>query len=221
MEKLIIFDLDGTLINTLADLAESTNYALEACGFPTHEEEEYRSFVGNGIQTLFKRALPEEARTEEQILRIRTLFLSHYNHHYADKSVPYPGIPELLEQLEKKGHKLAVASNKYQRGTEQILSALLPGTHFAVVLGQREGVPVKPDPTIVNEILQRTGFPKEETLYVGDSDVDMLTARHAGVTACGVTWGFRSENELKEYTPRFVVHHPEEILRLFESKKIF
>lgn len=216
MEKLVIFDLDGTLINTIADLARSTNYALEACGFPVHKEDEYRFFVGNGIRTLFKRALPPEARTEANILRIRDFFLSHYNRHHADKSRPYPGIPELLKQLQEEGYKMAVASNKYQLGTEQIVSSLLPGIGFEAVLGQREGVAVKPDPTIIHEILQITGIRKEETLYVGDSGVDMLTARNAGVTACGVTWGFRTQDELEEYSPQFIIHRPEEIHPILE-----
>ncbi len=217
MEKLVIFDLDGTLINTIADLARSTNYALEACGFPVHPQEDYRHFVGNGIRTLFRRALPEEARTEENILQIRDLFLAHYNQHHADQSVPYPGIPELLARLQQQGCKMAIASNKYQQGTQQIVHTLLPGIHFDLVLGQREGIPVKPDPTIVHEILEYTGMDKENTLYIGDSDVDMLTARNAGVQACGVTWGFRSQSELEQYNPRYIVHHAEEIDRIVKK----
>lgn len=211
MKKLVIFDLDGTLINTLADLAYSTNYALEACGYPTHPADEYRFFVGNGILKLFERALPEEARIEAQIRRIRDLFLPHYDRNNTARSTPYPGIPELLTHLQEEGYTLAVASNKYQEATTKIIAALLPQIHFACVLGQREGVPVKPDPTIVQEILAATGYTPEETLYIGDSNVDMCTARNAGVTACGVTWGFRPRNELASHQPEYIVDRAADI----------
>ncbi len=211
MKRLVIFDLDGTLINTIADLAYSTNCALEACGFPTHREEEFRFFVGNGIDKLFERALPAKARTAENILRIRTLFLPHYNQHNIERSTPYPGIPELLRRLQDEGYSLAVASNKYQEATDKVIATLLPGISFEKVLGQRQGIPIKPDPAIVHEILRDTGAGKENTLYVGDSGVDMLTARNAGVTACGVLWGFRPQNELEEYAPRFLAMQTAEV----------
>lgn len=220
MKKLVIFDLDGTLIDTIADLAFSTNYALKACGFPTHETDEYRFFVGNGIRKLFERALPEDARTEENILRIRDLFLPHYDLHNIDQSTPYPGMPELLERLQEAGYLLAVASNKHQSATEKIIPALFPQIHFHPVFGQREGIPVKPDPAIVKNILQITGINREETLYVGDSGVDMQTARNAGVTVCGVTWGFRPRNELQSYAPNYFADTPNDIyLALQESNK--
>ena len=193
MKKLVIFDLDGTLLNTIYDLAQSTNFALAENGFPTHEVAEYNYFVGNGINKLFERALPEGERTEANIARIREKFLIHYDQHNADKSRPYEGIPELLETLDKRGILLAVASNKY---------------------GQREGISTKPNPQIVEDILGITNIGINETLYVGDSGVDMQTALNSKVEACGVTWGFRPIEELEQFHPAHIVHTPGEILKL-------
>ena len=147
MKKLIIFDLDGTLLNTIADLAQSTNHALQALGYPTHPESAYNFMVGNGINKLFERALPEGEKSEENVLRVRKKFVPYYDVHNADKSRPYPGIPELLEQLQEKGMILAVASNKYQSATVKLISHYFPNIRFTAVFGQREGVNVKPDPT--------------------------------------------------------------------------
>ena len=217
MKRLFIFDLDGTLLNTIADLAQSTNYALAKNGFPTHEVGAYNYFVGNGINKLFERALPEGEKTEENILTIRRDFLAYYDIHNADKSRPYPGIPELLQALQAKGVQIAVASNKYQAATEKLVPHFFPDIHFTAILGQREGVPTKPDPAIVHDILSLAGVSKAETLYIGDSNVDMQTALNSGVDACGVAWGFRPVSELEAFHPRFVVHQAEEILALLEA----
>lgn len=214
MKKLIIFDLDGTLLNTIADLAHSTNHALQVLGYPTHEVASYNFMVGNGINKLFERALPEGEKTEENVLRVRKEFLLHYDRHNADKSRPYPGIPELLEALQNKGHKLAVASNKYQAATEKLIAHYFPGIRFVAVFGQREGVKVKPDPTVVYDILQIADVPKEEVLYIGDSGVDMQTAINSGVTSCGVTWGFRPRTELESFCPDFIVDKAEVVLSI-------
>ncbi len=211
MKKLVIFDLDGTLLDTVADLAQSTNYALRKSGFPVHPTLSYKQYVGNGINKLFERALPEGERTEKNILMIRELFLTHYNLHNTDKSTSYPGIPELLEVLHQKKILLAVASNKYQQATEKLVRHYFSSTPFVRILGQREGIPAKPDPAIVDEILHTTPVAREEVLLVGDSGVDMQTARNSRVTACGVTWGFRSQTELEEYQPGYIVHHASEI----------
>ena len=201
MKKLVIFDLDGTLLNTIADLAAATNYALTQFGYPTHPTDAYRFFVGNGINKLFERALPEEERTPENVLRIRSKFVPYYNIHNADLSRPYPGIEELLNLLQQHHFQLAVASNKYQAATEKLVAHYFPEIHFTAVFGQREGVNVKPDPTIVFDILKLADVRKEDVLYVGDSGVDMQTAANAGVTACGVTWGFRPRTELEGFSP--------------------
>ncbi len=210
-KQLVIFDLDGTLLDTVADLANATNQALERCGFPTHPVEAYYQYVGNGINKLFARALPAEASNEENILRIRTLFIPYYNEHNADCSRPYPGIVELLRQLRSSGVRIAVASNKYHEATLKLVRHFFPDIQFAAIYGQREGVPIKPAPDIVYDIHRDTGVAKEDTLYVGDSGVDMLTARNAGVESVGVAWGFRSEEELREHGAVHIVHRADDI----------
>ena len=210
-KQLVIFDLDGTLLDTVADLANATNQALEQCGYPTHTTDAYYKFVGNGINKLFARALPSEASTEENVLRIRSLFVPYYDEHNADYSRPYPGTTELLETLQAEGLLLAVASNKYQEATLKLVHHFFPTIRFAAIYGQREDVPIKPAPDIVYDILRDTGIAKEATLYVGDSGVDMQTAMNAGVESVGVTWGFRSEEELRENKASHIVHAAEEI----------
>ncbi len=214
MTRLIIFDLDGTLLNTIADLGVSTNQALRALGYPLHSDMEYIRMVGGGINKLLERALPEGERTEENVLRMREVFLPHYDKHNADLTAPYPGMSALTERLQKDGFLLAVASNKYQSATDKLVAHYFSTIHFSAVFGQREGVPVKPDPTIVYDILREAGVKKEEVLYVGDSGTDMQTAHNAGVSACGVTWGFRPSSEIETFHPRFIVDSPEEILEL-------
>ncbi len=208
MKKLVIFDLDGTLLDTIADLAVATNHALTQLGYPTHEMETIRTFVGNGINKLLERSLPEDKRTEA----MRTHFIPYYDAHNADFSSPYPGIVEVLETLQAKGLMIAVASNKYQEATEKLVSHYFPTIRFVEVLGQREGISVKPDPTIVYDILKKANVNKEEVLYVGDSGVDMQTAINAGVDAVGVSWGFRPLAELESFRPKGVVDKAEELL---------
>lgn len=210
-KQLVIFDLDGTLLDTVADLANATNQALEQCGFPTHPVEAYYKFVGNGISKLFARALPADGSNEENILRIRSLFIPYYNEHNADCSRPYPGIADLLRQLQSRGVQIAVASNKYHEATLKLVCHFFPDINFASIYGQREDVPIKPAPDIVYDILRDTGVAKENTLYVGDSGVDMQTARNASVESVGVTWGFRSEEELREHGAVHIVHVAGEI----------
>ena len=214
MKQLVIFDLDGTLLNTIADLAQSTNHALQTLGYPTHELSAYPFMVGNGINKLFERALPEGEKTQENVLRMRAEFIPYYNIHNADMSVPYPGIFQLLDALQTMGIKIAVASNKYQEATAKLIKHYFPGIRFCAVLGQREGIAVKPDPAIVHDILKQAKVAPEDVLYVGDSGVDMQTARNAGVEACGVTWGFRPRTELEAEHPAHIVDRAEDILRL-------
>jgi len=214
MTKLVIFDLDGTLLNTIADLANSTNYALSQYGFPVHEMHEYNFFVGNGINKLFERALPEGEKTEDNIRKIREKFLPYYDQHNADFSSPYPGITSLLENLQNRGIMLAVASNKYQAATKKLIKHFFPQINFIEVLGQRDGIDPKPDPAIVFDILNVAKVDKNEAIYVGDSGVDMQTAKNAGITVVGVTWGFRPRAELEKFSPDYLVDKGEEILAL-------
>lgn len=214
MKKLVIFDLDGTLLNTIADLAQSTNHALSTLGYPIRREEEYPLMVGNGINKLFERALPEGEKTEENILRVRNEFVPHYDRHNADKSHPYPGIPELLNELQAKGIQLAVASNKYQAATAKLIAHYFPTIRFTAVFGQREGVNAKPDPAVILDILKIAQVSKEDVLYMGDSGVDMQTAANARVTSCGVTWGFRPRAELESFHPHYIIDKAEEVLSI-------
>lgn len=214
--KVAIFDLDGTLIDTIADLGAACNHALATFGYPTHEAEEYPKLVGNGVNKLIERALPDGAKTEENILRLRTAFVPYYNTHNKVHTRPYDGIPEVLGTLRERGYKLAVASNKYQEATEDIVNHFFPGM-FDAVLGERPSCPRKPDPQIVREILATLGAYGESSeahFYIGDSDVDMHTARNASLPAVACTWGFCSKETLAALAPEYMVNRPEDILEI-------
>ena len=213
MTKAVIFDLDGTLLNTIDDLATSTNYALERNGYPTHELSVYPYYVGNGVAKLLERALPEQARTPENVALLRRDFVAYYDRHNTDMTRPYPGIPELLATLRQREIVLAVASNKYHEATLRLIDHYFPGM-FRIVMGQREGVPPKPDPTVVYDILSATGISKNDTLYVGDSGVDMATAANSGLHSVGVTWGFRPKSELQQFGAMYMIDSPAELLGL-------
>ncbi|MEG1793581.1 MAG: HAD family hydrolase [Rikenellaceae bacterium] len=214
MVKLVIFDLDGTLLNTIKDLGVSANYVLGRRGYPQHELSKYRYFVGNGIAKLLERALPEECRTKENVIDIKKDFMDYYSAHKADFTVPYQGIVPLLKELKEKGISLAVASNKYNSATTELITHYFGSGFFDFVYGQREGIAVKPDPTVVFDILKDAGLPKEDALYVGDSGVDMQTALNSGVRSVGVTWGFRDREELSANGACHIVDHPSEILQI-------
>ncbi len=210
---IVIFDLDGTLLNTIDDLGYACNYALEHAGWPTHPIEAYPAKVGNGINNLIRRALPEADRTEENIQRVRTHFVPYYNEHNCDYTRPYDGIPELLKTLKEQGYRLAVASNKYQAATEKIVNRFFPGV-FDVILGEREGIERKPNPQIVFDIIDRlTGETDCQLLYIGDSLVDMETARNARVPFVACSWGFVPRDQLSAAGAEHIVNHPNEILQ--------
>ena len=217
MKKLAIFDLDGTLLNTIEDLGYAANHALQAHGYPTHSIASYPFFVGNGVRRLIERVLPEDARTEATIDRLLVTFKEYYNDHNTDYTKPYEGIPELLSLLSSRGVAIAVASNKYQAATEKLISHFFPTLSFIAVEGQKEGVPVKPDPSIVFEILAKAKTPKADTIYIGDSGVDMETARRACVDSVGVTWGFRPEKEHVVNHADTIVNSPGDIAKLIFS----
>lgn len=212
MKRLVIFDLDGTLVDTIADLAGATNYALVQLGLPTHSVQAIRSFVGNGINKLLERSLPESERTEAGVMKMREHFIPYYNEHNADLSQPYQGIVSLLNELQSRGVLLAVASNKYQAATEKIIANYFPDIRFVKVYGQRTDVPIKPNPAVVLEIMGHAGVERNEVLYVGDSGVDMQTGINAGVDTVGVSWGFRSRSELESFSPLAVIDRAEDLL---------
>ena len=212
---IIIFDLDGTLINTIDGLGQACNYALAACGYPIHPIEDYPRLVGNGINRLIERALPEAHRNEETVLRLRKYFVPYYDEHNCELTCPYDGIIELLQTLKEEGHTLAVASNKYQAATEKIVAHFFPGV-FDVVLGERENVARKPDPQIVWDIVECLED-ASEMLYVGDSLVDAETAKAAKIPFVACTWGFCTEEQLASANPNYMVQHPIEILTIVED----
>ena len=218
---IIIFDLDGTLINTISDLGQACNHALSVCGFPTHKIEDYPRLVGNGVNKLIERALPAEHRNETTVLRLREHFVPYYDEHNCDFTRPYDGIPELLNNLKAQGHFLAVASNKYQAATEKIVAQLFPGI-FDVVLGEREGVERKPNPQIVYDILStlNTKHSTLNCLYIGDSLVDAETARAAGAILVLCTWGFGTKEQMENAKPDYLVNHPLEVLEVQEFRSL-
>ena len=218
---IIIFDLDGTLLNTIDDLGYACNHALKQAGFAMHKIANYPQMVGNGINNLIRRALPESERTEENVLRVREFFVPYYNAHNCDFTRPYKGIPEVLAALKAQGHLLAVASNKYQVATEKIVEHFFPGV-FDVVLGEREGIERKPHPQIVYDILSSLNFHPDDfsqlstlnsqLIYLGDSLVDWETATNAHVPFVACSWGFVPRETLVGKGLKHIVDTPEEIM---------
>lgn len=217
MKRLVIFDLDGTLLNTIADLGAATNYALRVSGFPEHNLASYPMLVGNGVTRLIERALPEEERSPENVAALREKFREYYDEHLADATQPYPGIHRLLRDLTDMDVKVAVASNKYHAAVEKLIHKFFHDIPWSAVEGNKEGVPVKPDPSVVFEILGKVPTRKTNVLFVGDSGVDMETARRACVDSCGVTWGFRSVRELRDNHADNIVDNPEEIIGIVRN----
>ena len=212
ISTLCIFDLDGTLLNTISDLGNACNFALRVCGLPIHHISEYPHLVGNGVRKLIYRALPDDRRTDSCIDNMMQHFIPYYNEHNCVLTTPYDGIPELLQQLKKQGINLAVASNKYQQATDKIVNHFFPDI-FDIACGENPPRPRKPDPQIVKNI-QRSFPGCERTLYIGDSAVDILTARNAGIPVIACTWGFSTREEIENTHPDFIVEQPAEILRL-------
>jgi len=221
MVKLIIFDLDGTLLNTLDDLADCTNFVLQKNGYPTHEIEAYKYFVGNGVEMLLHRALPKEI-TENEFTKIFNDFMNYYELHKADKTAPYEGMIETLETLQKKRILLAVATNKPHHLLPELMQFYFPTIKWAAVFGNRKSVPIKPHPQIVYDILDACSVHrftqiftnKKNILYIGDTAVDMQTAQNAGITKIGVLWGFRTKKELEEAGADYIINQPKELINL-------
>lgn len=216
MKQLVIFDLDGTLLNTINDLGNSVNYALSKMGYAEHPLTAYKYMVGNGVRKLVERAHPDS--NPEETDELLKYFREHYDLHCTDLTEPYPGIVELLSDLTAQGIAIAVASNKYQEATERIIHHFFPDFTFAAIKGQIPERPVKPDPSIVFSILNEFPTPKNNILYVGDSAVDMETARRACVESVGVTWGFRPVSELRKAFADHVVSSPAEILKYINNR---
>lgn len=214
--RLAIFDLDGTLLDTIGDLAEACNQMLTLRGLATHTREEYHKMVGNGILKLVERALPEHLRTSEYVVAAREDFLAYYVDHIDHYTRPYEGIREVLHTLQERGWTLAVASNKFDSGTKQLIASIFPEVKFKAIYGNREGFPLKPDAALVELIMEECQAEREMTTMIGDSGVDMQTAKNGGVRSIGCTWGFRSRTELEENGADIIVNTPPEILKVLE-----
>ena len=197
MKELVIFDLDGTLLNTIADLGNAANHTLEALGLPQHKLDEYRLMVGNGMRKLIMRALPDEKAADDAFVdSTLASFLEYYADHIDIYTKPYPGIPELIKALSNDGYKLAVASNKIQAGAEKLIAKFFPDIPFVAVMGNSPQYPLKPDAALVEYIMGKAGTDRAHTIMVGDSGTDIQTARNAGIPVIAVSWGFRPRNEL-------------------------
>ena len=216
MIKAVIFDLDGTLLNTLEDLANASNFALRSCGYNEHPIKDYIRFVGSGRYILMKRILPEEDKNnEEAIEKVLKLFDEYYGEHMHDTTKPYDGIYELIKKLKIKNIKLAVVSNKPDEFAGEVVKKYFDDK-FEITYGQRPNHAVKPDPRTVYEVIDYLKVSKEECVYVGDSDVDMLTAKNANVKSIGVAWGFRGEDELINAGANHIIQNPNELLELIK-----
>ena len=212
MIKAVIFDLDGTLLDTLQDLADSVNLALKTHQLPPRSTEEIRAFVGNGVNTLIKRSLPQDLAEEERIhQKVLDSFMELYQKNKDKTTKPYPGIEDMLETLDLSGYNMAILSNKPHYHLVPICQKYF-SYPFAFVYGQREGIPKKPDKSALLSIIEEMGVKKEETIYVGDSEVDIETAKNANVKVVAVSWGFRDDDFLKILRPDALVSHPDELV---------
>ena len=211
MYKTYIFDLDGTLLNTLGDLAASTNYALRQYGMPEHTIDDVRRFVGNGVGKLIERAIPEGV-ANPQYEDVLATFRKHYMLHSLDTTAPYPGIESLLHSLRSHGCNVAVVSNKFYNATVELCRHFFADT-VEVAIGERENIRRKPAPDTVFEAMRQLGVSGEDTVYVGDSDVDVATARNSGIPCISVLWGFRDRDFLIEHGATTFVNTPEDIIK--------
>ena len=213
--KLVLFDLDGTLLDTLDDLSEAVNDALSRRGLPGHSRDEYMSMVGHGVRNLVKQALPADKQEDDALIDSALAdFKAYYTAHIDVHTHPYPGMVEVVRSLHEAGVQLAVASNKFQEGAEYLVGKMFPGIPFAAVLGNRPGFPLKPDPEIVGEVLRRSDVRPTDAVLVGDSPTDMKTAANGGISAVAVTWGYRP---MQGFPGVKVVESAEELLRLLRG----
>lgn len=216
MIKLAIFDLDGTLINSIEDLADATNYALNECGFEIHEVEKYYYFVGNGLNNLIMRAIPETHRNEETIIKITALFADYYSKNYCNKTYIYDGITNMVSELKARGIKLAVASNKPDEPTKIIVKKLFGEDTFDYIQGNKKGVPHKPHPQIIYDVLRNFEIEEQQAIMIGDTDIDINTGKNAGLKTIGCLWGFREINELQKAGADLIASHPNDILEFIK-----
>jgi phosphoglycolate phosphatase len=210
----VLFDLDGTLLDSIEDLTDSMNLVLDGYGLPGHDAEACKNFVGDGVEMFALRALPENRRDEATVAQCAAEMRAEYRKRWSLKTRPYDGIPELLDDLTLRNLKLAVLSNKPEESTREMVAELLSKWQFYPVAGARPAVPKKPDPILAIEISQQLRLPADKFLYLGDTGTDMKTARGAGMFPVGALWGFRTAEELKDTGAEVLVEHPSEVLQL-------
>jgi len=208
----VVFDLDGTLLDTLEDLADSGNHVLAEFGFPTHPVEAFKQFVGEGIRVLIERMLPADRCDEQTIDKIGVAYRAEYGRRWNVKTRPYDGVAALLDELTRRGTKMAVLSNKPDEFTQKCVAELLSPWTFDPVFGHGNGLPRKPDPAGAMQVVAQWGIPAAEILYVGDTKTDMETAVAAGMFPLGVLWGFRGQEELMAGGAQVLIEHPSELL---------
>lgn len=216
MIKAVLFDLDGTLADSLVDLAASANYALNKLGYPERQVEEFKYFVGDGIPKMLERTLPESEKCEDTVNRLLELFLPHYAVHYADRTYAYAGMPQLVNTLKAKGYIVAVVTNKAQDMADRVVTSLY-GDVFDLVFGKREGIPAKPDPTAALMAMEQLGVKPQECVFIGDSGMDVATAVNSGAVPVGELWGFRQREELLQNGALYIIEKPHELLELIEE----
>lgn len=212
----VVFDLDGTLLNTLEDLADAVNFVMEAHRYPVRTIEEVRCFVGNGIRRLMEQAVPENVAGDE-FERVFEEFKNYYTAHCQMKTRAYDGIMSLLKVLNEKGYAMAIVSNKNHAAVCE-LNDIYFKEYINVAIGQKDGIRKKPAPDSVMQALKELGKEKESAIYVGDSEVDFATAENSGMDCALVTWGFRTTEELAEYTPKAFIEQPEELLKVLDEE---
>jgi phosphoglycolate phosphatase len=212
--RAVLFDLDGTLLDTLEDLADAANAMLREAGYPEHPVEAYRYFVGEGVSTLIRRAVPDSARAPEVLAECERVYRANYARTWNVKTRPYDGVPEMLDALAERGLEPAVLSNKPDDATRRCVAEFLDRWEWAVVRGHRDGVPHKPDPAAALEIARRLDLPPSDVLYLGDTGIDMRTAVAAGMFPVGALWGFREAEELTEHGARALIEEPPRLVDL-------
>lgn len=217
MIKAVVFDLDGTLLDTIPDIAFALNRALDQCGLPTHTEEACKSFVGGGIREAVTKAAPPDAGTET-IERVLEAYHAYYPDHCTVRTALYPGVPELLEGLTARGAALGILSNKTEKPARRIAETYFPGISFRCVFGRIDGCPLKPDPRAAGRVLEALGLPPEEIAYVGDSGTDMAFARAVGMLPAAAPWGYRSRENLIENGAVLMPEEPKDLLKLLAER---
>ncbi len=217
--RTVLFDLDGTLLYTLTDVADAMNKALVHFGYPPHPVDAYKYFIGESVETEARRALPESARDPEFVKKIAVYSEEIYDKCWGDNTYPYAGIPELLTELQRRGLTLVILSNKNDRFTKVMVEKILPQWRFKIVQGALPDVPLKPDPTMAMQIVEKLAIPPEQFLYLGDTSTDMKTAVSAGMFPVGCIWGYRPADELLKYGAKVLINHPAEVLDILNNNR--